>query len=92
MSEQINLKGTVLKPDTSAQDFIRWVGYALAVVGLICGLALPVLPIDNSAQFAFVLGSTGALTFVALGSLFLALSKVINLLCEISDANHIIVD
>jgi len=32
------------------------------------------------------------LTFVASGSLFLALSKIIELLREIRDANHTIVD
>ena len=38
------------------------------------------------------MGSTGVLTFVASGALFLALSKIIELLREIRDANHTIVD
>jgi hypothetical protein len=53
---------------------------------------MPVLFTGNSAPFAYVLGSTGVLTFVASGSLFLALSKIIELLREIRDANHTIVD
>ena len=92
MSHDINLKGIVLKPDTGLQDFVKWVGYALLVVGPTWGLAMPVLFTGNSAPFAYVLGSTGVLTFVASGSLFLALSKIIELLREIRDANHTIVD
>ena len=92
MSDDINLKGTVLKPDTGVQDFVKWVGYILIVVGVTWGFAVPVSFIGNSAPFAYVLGSTGLLTFVASGSLFLALSKIIELLREIRDANHTIVD
>ena len=92
MSDDINLKGTVLNPDTDVQDFVKWVGYALVVVGVSWGLAIPVFFIDSSAQFAYVLGSTGVLTSVASGLLFLALSKIIELLREIRDANHTIVD
>ena len=92
MSADINLKGTVLKPDRGVQDFVKWVGYALVAVGVTWGLAIPVLFTGNSAPFAYVLGSTGVLTFVASGSLFLALSKIIELLREIRDANHTIVD
>lgn len=92
MSDDINLKGTVLNPDTGVQDFVKWVGYALIVVGLTWGLAMPVLFTGNPAPFAYVLGSAGVLTFVASGSLFLALSKIIELLWEIRDANHTIVD
>jgi hypothetical protein len=92
MSDDINLKGTVLKPDTGVQDFVKWMGYAHVVVGVTWGLAVPVLFIGNSTPFAYVLGSTGLLTFVASGSLFLALSKIIELLREIRDANHTIVD
>jgi len=92
MSDDINLKGTVLKPDTGVQNFVKWVGYALFVVGVTWGLAVPVLFTGNSARFAYVLGSTGVLTFVASGALFLALSKIIELLREIRDANHTIVD
>jgi hypothetical protein len=92
MSADINLKGTVLNPDTGVQDFVKWVGYALIVVGLTWGLAMPVLFTGNPAPFAYVLGSAGVFTFVASGSLFLALSKIIELLREIRDANHTIVD
>ena len=92
MSADINLKGTVLKPDTGVQDFVKWVGCALVVVGVTWGFAVPVLFIGNSAPFVCVLGSTGLLTLVASGSLFLALSKIIELLREIRDANHTIVD
>ena len=92
MGDDINLKGTVLKPDTGLQDFVKWVGYALVVVGVTWGLAMSVLFTGNSAPFAYVLGSTGVFTFVASGSLFLALSKIIELLREIRDANHTIVD
>ena len=92
MSDDINLKGTVLRPDTGVQDFVRWVGFVLVVVGVTWGLAVPVLFIDNPASFTYVLGSTGVLTFAASGSLFLALAKVIELLREISGANHTIVD
>jgi len=92
MSDEINLKGTVLKPDTGVQDFVKWVGYALVVVGVTWGLAAPPFFIENSAQFTYVLGSAGVLTFVASGSLFLALSKIIELLREIYDANNTIVD
>jgi len=49
MSADINLKGTVLKPDTGVQDFVKWVGYALIVVGLTWGLAIPVLFTGNSS-------------------------------------------
>jgi len=92
MSHDINLKGIVLKPDTGLQDVVKWVGYALLVVGVTWGLAMPVLFTGNQAPFAYVLGSTGVLTFVASGALFLALSKIIELLREIRDANHTIVD
>ena len=92
MSDDINLKGTVLKPDTGVQDFVKWVGYALVVVGVTWGLAIPVFFTGRQAPFAYVLGGTGVLTFVAWGSLFLALSKIIGLLREIRDANHTIVD
>ena len=92
MSDDINLKGTVLKPDTGVQDFVKWVGYILIVVGVTWGFAVPVLFIGKSALFVYVLGGTGLLTFVASGSLFLALSKIIELLWEIRDANHTIVD
>ena len=92
MSDDINLKGTVLKPDKGVQDFIKWVGYALLIVGVTWGLAIPDLFIGHRAPFAYVLGSTGVLTFVASGLLFLALSKIIELLREIRDANHTIVD
>ena len=92
MSDDIKLKGTVLKPDTGVQDFVKWAGYALILVGVTWGVAMPVLFTGNSAPFAYVLGSTGVLTFVASGSLFLALSKIIELLREIRDANHTIVD
>jgi hypothetical protein len=92
MSDDINLKGTVLKPDTGVQDVVKWVGYALVVVGVIWGVAMPVLFAGNQTPFAYVLGSTGVLTVVASGSLFLALSKIIALLREIRDANHTIVD
>ena len=92
MSDDINLRGTVLKPDTGAQDFVKWVGYALVVVGVTWGLVMPVLFTGNQAPFAYVLSSTGVLTFVASGALFLALSKIIELLREIRDANHTIVD
>ena len=92
MSADINLKGTVLKPDRGVQDFVKWVGYALVAVGVTWGLAIPVLVTDNQAPFAYLLGSTGVLTFVASGALFLALSKIIELLREIRDANHTIVD
>ena len=92
MSDDINLKGSVLKPDTGVQDFVKWVGYALVVVGVIWGVAMPVLFAGSQAPFAYVLGSTGVLTFIASGSLFLALSKIIELLREIRDANHTIVD
>jgi hypothetical protein len=92
MSDDINLKGTVLRPDTSVQDFLRWVAYAFVVVGLIWGLAIPILFMDNPALLTYELGNIGVLTFVASGSLFLVLSKLIELLREISDANHTIVD
>jgi len=92
MSDDINFKGTVLKPDTGVQDFVKWVGYALVVVGVTWGLVMPVLLAGNQALFAYVLGSTGVLTLVASGALFLALSKIIELLREIRDANHTIVD
>ena len=92
MSDDINLKGTVLNPDMGVQDVLKWVGYALVVVGVSWGLAIPVFFIDSSAQFAYVLDSTGVLTSVASGLLFLALSKIIELLREICDANHTIVD
>ena len=92
MSDDINLKGTVLTPDTGVQDFIRWVGYALVVVGVTWGVALPALLIDDPAPFIYALGNTGVLTFVALGLISFALSKVIELLREISDANQTIVD
>ena len=92
MSDGINLQGTVLKPDTGVQDFVKWVGYALVVVGVTWGLVMPVLFTGNSAPFAYVLGSTGVLTSVASSALFLALSKLIELLREIRDANHTIVD
>ena len=92
MSDDIKLKGTVLKPDTGVQDFVKWVGYALILVGVTWGVAMPVLFTGNSAPFAYVLGSTGVLTLAASGSLFLALSKIIELLREIRDANHTIVD
>ena len=93
MSDDINLKGTVLKPDTGVQDFVKWVGYALVAVGVTWGFAMPVVfTTGNSAPFAYVLGSTSVLTFVASGALFLALSKIIELLREIRDANHTIVD
>ena len=92
MSDGINLKGTVLKPDTGVQDFVKWVGYALVVVGVTRGLVVPVLFTGNPAPFSYVLGSTGVLTSVASGALFLALSKLIELLREIRDANHTIVD
>ena len=92
MSDVINLKGTVLPRDTGVQDFVRWVGYALVVVGVTWGLALSVLFIDNPAPFTYALRSAGVLTFVASGSIFIALSKVIDLLREIRDANHTIVD
>jgi hypothetical protein len=39
-----------------------------------------------------ILGFIGTLTFVASGALFLALAKIIELLREIRDANHTIVD
>ena len=81
----------MLKPDTGVQDFVKWVGYAL-VVGVTWGLVMPVLFTGNPAPFAYVLGSTGVLTLVASGALFLALSKIIELLREIRDANHTIVD
>ena len=92
MSDDINLRGTVLKPDTEVQDFVKWVGYALVVVGVTWGLVMPVLFAGNQAPFAYVLGGTSVLTFVASGALFLALSKIIELLREIRDANHTIVD
>ncbi len=92
MSDDINLKGRVLRPDPGVQDFVRWVGYVLVVVGVTWGIAMPVLFIGNSGPFVFVLDSTGLLTFLASGSLFLALSKIIEFLREISDANHTIVD
>ena len=92
MSDDINLKGTVLKPDPGVQDFVKWVGYALVVFGVTWGLVTPVLSTGNPAPFAYLLGSTGVLTFVVSGSLFLALSKLIELLREIRDANHTIVD
>ena len=92
MSADINLKGTVLKPDTGVHDFVKWVGYALVAIGVTWGLAIPVLFTGNQAPFAYVLGSAGVLTFVASGALFLALSKIIELLREIRDANHTIVD
>ena len=92
MSDDINLKGTVLKPDKGVQDFIKWVGYALLVVGVTWGLTIPDLFTGHRAPFAYVLGSTGVLTFVVWGSLILALSKIIELLREIRDANHTIVD
>ena len=92
MSADINLKGTVLKPDTGVRDFVKWVGYALVAIGVTWGLAIPVLFTGNQAPFAYVLGSAGVLTFVASGALFLALSKIIELLREIRDANHTIVD
>ena len=92
MSDDINLKGTLLKPDTGVQDFVKWMGYALVVVGVTWGLAMPVLFSGNSAPFAYVLGSTGVLTFFASGLLSLALSKIIDLLREIRDANRTIVD
>ena len=92
MSDDINLKGTVLKPDTGVQDFVKWVGYALILVGVTWGVAMPVLLTGDPAPFAYVLGSTGMLPLVASGSLFLALSKIIELLREIRDANHTIVD
>ena len=82
----------MLKPDTGVQDFVKWVGYALVVVGVTWGLVMPILFAGNQAPFAYVLGSTGVLTFVASGALFLALSKTIELLREIRDANHTIVD
>ena len=74
------------------QDFVKWVGYALVFVGVTWGLVMPILFAGNQAPFAYVLGSTGVLTFVASGALFLALSKIIELLREIRDANHTIVD
>ena len=92
MSADINLKGTVLKPDRDVQDFVKWVGYTLVAVGVTWGLVMPVLFTGNQAPFAYVLGSTGVFTFVASGALFLALSKIIELLREIRDANHTIVD
>ena len=92
MSDDINLRGTVLKPDTGVQDCVKWVGYALVAVGVTWGLVMPVLFTGNQAPFAFVLGSTGMLTLVASSALFLALSKIIELLREIRDANHTIVD
>ena len=92
MSADINLKGTVLKPDPGVQDFVKWVGYALVAIGVTWGLAIPVLFTGNQAPFAYVLGSAGVLPFVASGALFLALSKIIELLREIRDANHTIVD
>tara|TARA_B100000900_G_scaffold393859_1_gene390739 strand:+ start:2955 stop:3233 length:279 start_codon:yes stop_codon:yes gene_type:complete len=92
MSDDINLKGTVIKPDTVVQDFIKWVGYALVVFGMTWGVVMPVLFNEKPAPFAYVLGSAGVLTFVASGSLFVALSKIIELLREIRDANHTIVD
>ena len=78
--------------NTGVQDFVKWVGFALVVVGVTWGLVMPVLFTGNQAPFAYVLGITGVLTFVASGALFLALSKVIELLREIRDANHTIVD
>ncbi len=92
MSDDINLKGTVLKPDTGVKDFVKWMGYALVVVGVTWGLVMPILFAGNQVPFAYVLGSTGVLTFVVSGALFLALSKIIELLREIRDANHTIVD
>ncbi len=92
MSDDINLKGTVLKPDTGVQDFVKWVGYALVVVGVTWGLVMPILFAGNQVPFAYVLCSTGVLTFVVSGALFFALSKIIELLREIRDANHTIVD
>jgi len=92
MSDDINLKGTVIKPDTVVQDFIKWVGYALVVFGMTWGVVMPVLFNEKPAPFTYVLGSAGVLTFVASGSLFVALSKIIELLREIRDANHTIVD
>ena len=92
MSDDINQKGTVLKPDAGVQDFVKWMGYALVVVGVTWGLVMPILFAGNQAPFAYVLRSSGVLTFVASGALFLALSKIIELLREIRDANHTIVD
>ena len=92
MSNDINLKGTVLKRDTGVQDFVKWVGYALFVVGVSRGLVIPVFFIESSAKFTYVLGSAGVLTLVGSGLLILALSKIIELLREMRDANHIIVD
>ena len=92
MSDDINLKGTILKPDTRVQDFVKWSAYALVAVGVTRGLATSVLFIDSPPRFAYVMGSTGVLSFVASGSLFLALSKIIELLREIRDANDTIVD
>ena len=92
MSADINLKGTVLKPDRGVQDFVKWVGYALVAVGVTWGLAIPVLVTGNQAPFAYLLGSTGVLTFVASGALFLALYKIIELLREIRAAIHCCVD
>ena len=92
MSYDIYIRGTVLMPDTGVQDFVKWVGYALVVVGVTWGLVMPVLFTGNQAPFAYVMGSTGVLTFVASGALFLALSKIIELFREIRDANYTIVD
>jgi len=92
MSDDINLKGTVLKPDTGVQDVVKWVSYALVFVGVTWGLVMPILFNGNQAPFARGLGSTGVLTFVASGALCLALSKILELVREIRDANHTIVD
>ena len=41
MSDDINLKGVVLKPDTGVQDFIKRFGYLLVAVGVAWG-GLPI--------------------------------------------------
>ena len=91
MSDDINLKGVVLKPDTGVQDFIKQFGYLLVAVGVAWG-GLPILLIENDTLFAATTGILGSLFFIASGVAFLTLSKIIELLREIRDANHTIVD
>jgi hypothetical protein len=53
---------------------------------------MPGVLVNHAAELVAVLGFIGTLTFVASGALFLALAKIIELLREIRDANHTIVD
>ena len=92
MSDDINLDGIVLKRDTGVQDLVKWVGYLLILVGIVSGFAMPCVLANHAAELVAVLGFIGTLTFVASGALFLALAKIIELLREIRDANHTIVD